>query len=602
MEKQQCDKETARKNAEKRAQLRQAQLENLRTLQGLREEMKPQDWKNQPKPVTKGSNDEGRFKSLASGLVAVKKVENATILRESSRRSSLDLGEFYSNRDLQYHDDERSVYSSAEEDSEQEEESDEEEEPQMFSATIAAMKLVSSSAQNEDQFRATLNALKLNELASGEDWYTGGADESSETASVCGYVVSMDEYESRRTRIEELEPTYRGSKSDNIDNNDFDLKELVPTKLGNERATKSQSLWEDETNHEMNYDEDENAYESSNENENSYESSHENYKVEAGDENSCTELDFRPTPLPLNPLREDSEASMDGMMMVPASNDLHTNVDPKPNFLKNHGKTLSGSTNRTKSTNTIISSNDSEVDSVAPLNIGKPSSKMSQIKNSLRSSFRDARSGGSVTSAVSELTPSSLRHHSSSQSVGTSSSSKWRRRLSGLTNGANSNKHSDEVPPQYVEATKAKDRRRDLQNGKYIGESMTSDLTSGSSARYVVKGSFHGDESGRSGSSTFNQFFDDRSHTNALSEAISVNSSVTRQNSINIKHLYHFPNHEYPLIRIQPYKIFPGSPGWECDSCSMETTNMKTTAYVSTNQNFIVCRHCFASLGSIEIS
>lgn len=601
MEKQQYDKETARKNAEKRAQLRQAQLENLRTLQGLREEMKPQDWKNQPKPVRRASHDEGRLKSLASGLVAVRKMDHTMIQKEGSTRSSLDIGEFYSNRDRQYYDDDRSVYSSVEGDSEQEEESDEDDEPQMFSATIAAMKLVSSSAQNEDQLRATLNALKLNELASGEDWYTGGSDEGSNDDHVYGHEVNIDEYESRRTRpnnikddttVEELKPTYRGPKSDDVNRNDFGLEELVPTKRDSGGATKSHSLWEDETNNEMNYDEDENS---------SYESSYEN-EVETGDENAYTELDFRSTPLPLNPLREDSEASMDGMMLVPDSNDLHNNVDQKPKSLKNHGKTLSGCTNRTKSTNTIISSNDSEVDSVASSYHRNPSSKMSQLKNSLKSSFRGARSGGSVTSAVSELTPSSHRPNSSSQSVGTSASSKWRRRLSGLTNGANFNKNANEVPPQYVEATNAKDRRHDLQSGKYIGESMTSDLTSGSSARYVVKGSAHVDESYRSGSSKFDQFFDDKSHTNALSEAISVHSSGTRQNSIDIEHLYHFPNHEYPLIRIQPYKLFPGSPGWECDSCSVETTNMRTAAYVSTNKNFIVCRHCFASLGSIDIS
>jgi hypothetical protein len=220
---------------------------------------------------------------------------------------------------------------------------------------------------------------------------------------------------------------------------------------------------------------------------------------------------------------------------------------------------------------------------------------MSRLKNSFRNSFNRRISGGSVISAVSELTPGS-RIHGSSQSVGTSNSG-WRKRLSGLTgSGVGNLKSSNESPPEYVEAKgKSGDRRQVLKNGPYVSESMVSDLTNHSSSRTISRGASRKSSIADEGSvsSRFGEFFDDSSHAQALTDAISLNN----------KSYYRFPTHEHPLIRIKPVELFPNSPGWQCDSCSMETTNMNTMAYVSTDRNFIVCRQCFASLGSkIETS
>jgi hypothetical protein len=341
----------------------------------------------------------------------------------------------------------------------------------------------------------------------------------------------------------------------------------------------------------MNYDEDE-----TNSHDNSYQ---EEEEEENGDYSG---LDFHPTPLPLNPLREDSEASLD--CMVPPPSDAYHSSGEKLNFqrgnlLNGQGKTPSGKTNRTKSTNTMHSSNDSVGGASDVSSLSKRRFKMSRLKNSFRNSFTKRGSGGSVTSAVSELTSGS-RRAGSSQSVGTSASSKWRRRLSGLT-GSGSFKNSNESPPEFVEAKgKSGDRRQALKSGHYVSGSMVSDLTNLSSSRTLSRAMSRRsiDEGSVSHSvcSRFGDFFDDSSHAQALSDALSVHSQGTRQSSI--KSYYRFPTHEHPLVRIRPIELFPNSPGWQCDSCSMETTNMKTMAYVSTDRNFIVCRKCFASLGS----
>jgi hypothetical protein len=222
-------------------------------------------------------------------------------------------------------------------------------------------------------------------------------------------------------------------------------------------------------------------------------------------------------------------------------------------------------------------------------------SKMSRLKNSFANSFtKKSSSGGSIASGVSELTPGSRLHGSSSQSVGTSASSKWRRRLSGLTGGSNRSKNDDTAPPQYVEAKGSKNNLRDgLKSGHYNPSSMVSELTNHSSGRSVGRRQSRKSNDESSVSSRFGEFFDNSSHAQALSDALSVQSHGT-----SVVSYYRFPSHEHPLVRIRPIELFPNAPGWQCDSCSMETTNMGTLAYVSTDQNFIVCKSCFASLGS----
>lgn len=587
MDKQKSDAERE-KSKQKRQMLRQAQLENLRTLQGLREELKPQDFRKSMGnngPTRRATTDGGgMFKNLASNLVAVKKVQ---------KRSSYTMGEC--GRNLSDHD--KSVWGSV--DGEGEKDDDE---PQIFAATLAAMKLAASTnhyqANGQNRFNATLAALKLNDMSRDNDW-DNNVDEGD------GLDESLEEYDSRPLplnmrgtsgleliNVEALKPTSRGREADDCrssGSNGYNLQTLVPKP----RSSAGRALALNETNIKMNYYDDENSMDGS------YGEECGEEHLEALNDTNPSELEFHPTPLPLNPLREDSEASYD-CMLPPSSEAYHSGGD-KQNFqrgnylLKNQGKTPSGHTNRTKSTNTMQSSNDS----VGASDVSSPprrKTKMSRLKNSFRNSFNRRGSGGSVTSAVSELTPGS-RAHGSSQSVGTSSS--WRRRLSGFTGGGSGNfKSSNESPPEYVEAKgKSGDRRQVLKSGPYVSTSMVSDLTTHSSGRSLNraasrKSSLGTDEG--SVSSRFGEFFDDSSHAQALTDALSTPSNES---------YYRFPTHEHPLIRIKPVELFPDSPGWQCDSCSMETTNMNTMAYVSTDRNFIVCRQCFASLGSkIETS
>ena len=583
------DAALAEKNAEKRRMMRQAQLENLRTLQGLREELKPQDFR-------KSTNNEqggGALKSLASNLVAVKKLDGRNRRPGPRRTATLDMGEFdrrlgsdEDNEEENDEQDDRSVLSSVDGEGEKDNE------PQIFSATLAALKLAAGTthyqANGQNRFNAAIAAMKLNDMAKSEDWHEQVEDEDDNDYN--GLDKSLDEYRSnpiplnmRGTsgiellNVVDLKPTHRGMKNNDISNNDFNL---VPTPKRSVGGSKSDALIN--AINKMNYNKDDDSYASSYE-----EEGHERLEP-LNDINPYSELDFRPTPLPLNPLREDSEASLEGMM--PTSEVLHKSEGQRGKYLL-QGKTPSGHTNQTRSTNTMISSNDSvEVSSVSSFNQERKS-KMSRLKKSLKNSFRGkARSGGSVTSSVSGL------------SAGTSKSAKWRKRLSGLTGGNILNENSNHSPPEYVEA-KDENRRGALQSDHYISQSMVSDLTNQSSGRSLNRRLSRaslgaGDES--SVNSRFGEFFDDHSHTRALSDALSVNSHGTQQQSV--KSYYRFPTHEHPLIRIRPIDLFPNSPGWQCDSCSMETQNMKTMAYVSTDKNFIVCRQCFASLGSKIVS
>ena len=583
-EKKMNDAALAEKNAEKRRMLRQAQMENLRTLQGLREELKPQDFRK----TTNNEQGGGMMKSLASNLIAVKKLERPNS-GGPRRTATLDMGAFNRRIDSDEEsendeEDDRSVLSSVDDEGEKEEG------PQIFSATLAAMKLAAGTthyqANGQNRFNAAIAAMKLNDMSKSEDWHKQVEDKDDNDEN--GLDKSLDEYRSnpiplnmRGTsgiellNVEDLKPTYRGTKSDDMSNNESNL---VPTQKKVGGGSKSDALID--AINKMNYNEDQDSYASS------YEEGHEHLEP-LKDVNPYSEHDFRPTPLPLNPLREDSEASLEGM--IHTSEVLHKGGGQRGKYLL-QGKTQSGHTNQTRSTNTMISSNDSvEVSSVSSLHQERKS-KMSRLKKSLKNSFRGTtRSSGSITSSVSEL------------SVGTSKSAKWRKRLSELTGGNIMNENPNLSPPAFVEAKGAKGQklREMLKSDHYISQSVVSELTNQSSGRSLNRSTSRkslgtGDEC--SVNSKFGEFFDDHSHARALSDALSVNSNGTQQQSI--KSYYRFPTHEHPLIRVRPFDLFPNSPGWQCDSCSIETQNMRTMAYVSTDKNFIVCRQCFASLGS----
>jgi len=61
---------------------------------------------------------------------------------------------------------------------------------------------------------------------------------------------------------------------------------------------------------------------------------------------------------------------------------------------------------------------------------------------------------------------------------------------------------------------------------------------------------------------------------------------------------YRHPSHEHTLVHMCPTQLFPDSPGWQCDECCQETFDLKVWAYISTEQNYCLCRDCFSKSGS----
>lgn len=69
-------------------------------------------------------------------------------------------------------------------------------------------------------------------------------------------------------------------------------------------------------------------------------------------------------------------------------------------------------------------------------------------------------------------------------------------------------------------------------------------------------------------------------------------SSVCSNNSYSS--FYLDATHNHPLVHIRPSQLFPDSPGWQCDECLVEMFDTTKLAYVSTNQNYLVCENCFS--------
>ena len=61
--------------------------------------------------------------------------------------------------------------------------------------------------------------------------------------------------------------------------------------------------------------------------------------------------------------------------------------------------------------------------------------------------------------------------------------------------------------------------------------------------------------------------------------------------------LYRHPAHDHPLLHLRPNQLFPESPGWRCDLCTQDTTNLNEWAYVSTGKNYLLCERCFSQDG-----
>ena len=74
-----------------------------------------------------------------------------------------------------------------------------------------------------------------------------------------------------------------------------------------------------------------------------------------------------------------------------------------------------------------------------------------------------------------------------------------------------------------------------------------------------------------------------------------VNDSTGSDNSTDS--FYRFPSHRHLLVRMRPSQLFPESPGWQCDECLAETFDLDDLAYISTELNYVICKHCFAKGG-----
>jgi len=81
--------------------------------------------------------------------------------------------------------------------------------------------------------------------------------------------------------------------------------------------------------------------------------------------------------------------------------------------------------------------------------------------------------------------------------------------------------------------------------------------------------------------SAYHEYHDSQSH-----------DSIESTNSF-----YRYPSHEHELVHMRPNQLFPNSPGWQCDECCMETFDLNTWAYISTEKNYLVCEDCFKSNG-----
>mmetsp|Transcript_25784 Transcript_25784/g.52075 ORF Transcript_25784/g.52075 Transcript_25784/m.52075 type:complete len:1019 (-) Transcript_25784:200-3256(-) len=145
------------------------------------------------------------------------------------------------------------------------------------------------------------------------------------------------------------------------------------------------------------------------------------------------------------------------------------------------------------------------------------------------------------------------------------------------------------------------------------------------SASSVSRLSHHssGDESS-SQISRFSDFYDNSSHVHAVTRILlkngskrSIHSSSLHpvkeqaegsaeprwrdddsESSDSTTHtLYRFPAHAHDLVHVCPQSLYPDTPGWQCDECGKETFDLNVWAYVSTQENYLVCGECFSKSG-----
>ena len=198
------------------------------------------------------------------------------------------------------------------------------------------------------------------------------------------------------------------------------------------------------------------------------------------------------------------------------------------------------------------------------------------------------------------------------------SSNKWKLGLGRATSTKNINAHSG--PPTRVFVTSnfsdGLGRRQSNENTERDSVSHISNISHRSSR------SMNTDDGSQS--SKFTEFYDNNIHVNTVSRVLlkasskrSMHSSLDpvveqaegekeaqtpkeddNSSSNSSAHtLYRFPSYSHDLVHVCPKALFPDSPGWQCDECAEETFDSTVWAYVSIQQNYLICSDCFSKTG-----
>lgn len=109
-----------------------------------------------------------------------------------------------------------------------------------------------------------------------------------------------------------------------------------------------------------------------------------------------------------------------------------------------------------------------------------------------------------------------------------------------------------------------------------------------------------GGHNGSSGGISAEQKHDEDYHHRRESEMSAFHQyqeSRSNDSSDTMNSFYRHPSHEHTLVHVRPNQLFPDSPGWQCDECCKETFDLNIWAYVSTEQNYLLCESCFKNRG-----
>ncbi|KAL7468172.1 hypothetical protein ACHAXS_008575 [Conticribra weissflogii] len=230
-------------------------------------------------------------------------------------------------------------------------------------------------------------------------------------------------------------------------------------------------------------------------------------------------------------------------------------------------------------------------------------------------------------------TMSSITNGSSTSGLFSRKSQRWksfRQRSKTNLKAENETDSTKRHPPAKVIVTSGNDDIGESdRSGEGVGgvafRNQTMSFPQRESASSVSRLSHHssGDECS-SQISRFSDFYDNSSHVHAVTRILlkngskrSIHSSSLHpvkeqaegsaeprwrdddsESSDSTTHtLYRFPAHAHDLVHVCPQSLYPDTPGWQCDECGKETFDLKVWAYVSTQENYLVCGECFSKSG-----